>query len=584
MVYVNFILAWVLWWGTTDNFTQKPEGYPGGLTKEQASEEAERIIQQVSNYPIEQQQLAFDSLELLVNYFEIDTLRYSTYLKRGRFEFFAKNDIDKALQYFTNAKDIAIRNNDAEREISALLQIAQVYSNTGINEKTTEVLLNLIDRASAIGDSTQLSAAYFQLGLASVSISDYTIRMFKKSLAYSNPGTRNLVSIYANLGQAYLLINPPNLDSAQYYLEIGNRINDTARVSPGAPLNLVEAYILQGYYARADSLVDQVLHEPIYGNYDFSLLAYDLKIRILQQREEYRLAYPYVLEGLDKILVGTVFDDYEVVDFSHTAKESLYALNDLENYRKLDSIERAANDSIMVYIENAQVSRLESARAVDELEGQIALKDDKIRYRNVALAIGGLLLLLGLVAGYQTVRKGKLRAQLYSENQRAEKIEQEKEVSDQYVTKLEQEMAEKIQQQERQLLSYMASLSHKNATLQNVLTLLEEVKNQPECNGKVDTASTMLAEVLEDEVSGKKFFKHFENVHPQFYQKLDERSANLTKQDKRVLAYIKMRLTSKEIAQLLGVNYESVNTSRYRLRKKLHLTKEEDLDEFIEKV
>ncbi len=355
-------------------------------------------------------------------------------------------------------------------------------------------------------------------------------------------------------------------------------------MSPSAPLSLVETYILQGYYARADSLIDKVLREPSYGNYDFSLLTLDLKIRLLQQREEYQLAYPYVLNGLEKILGEAVFDDYEVVDFSHTAKESLYALNDLENYRKLDSIERAAHDSIMVYIENAQVSRTESARAIDKLEEQIVQKDNEIWYRNIALVIGGLLFLFVLVAVYQTVRKTKLEDQLYTENQRAKKIEREKQASDQYATQLEQEMAAKIQQQERQLLSYLASLSHKNATLQHVLVLLEEAKNEPERNEKINTASTLLADVMEGKSSGKKFFNHFEHVHPEFYQKLDERSANLTKQDKRVLAYIKMRLTSKEIAQLLGVNYESVNTSRYRLRKKLHLTKNEDLDDFIEKL
>lgn len=94
----------------------------------------------------------------------------------------------------------------------------------------------------------------------------------------------------------------------------------------------------------------------------------------------------------------------------------------------------------------------------------------------------------------------------------------------------------------------------------------------------------MLTEVLESEDPRRNFFKHFENVHPEFYKRLDERSSDLTKQDKRVLAYIKMRLTSKEIAQLLGVNYESVNTSRNRLRKKRNLAKQEELDAFIEKL
>ncbi len=582
MIYVRLILCWFVLLGAIESLGQENDGYLSKLTKEEAVEIAENIIRQANAYSIDDQQLVYDSLELLVNYFRIDSLRYTTYFKRGRFEFFANNDVKKALQYFTNAKELALKNNNAEQELNALVQIAQLYSNTSIDEKATETLNELVWRAEEVGDSSHISAAYFQLGLASVNVSDYTIQMLKKSLAYSNPGMRNLVKIYANLGQAYLLIDPPNPDSAQYYLEIGNRINDTARVSLAVPLNLVETYLMQGYYARADSLINQVLSEPSYGNYDFSLLTYDLKVRLLQHQEQHQPAYEYILKGIENIVGPTVFDDYEIVDFSRTAKKSLYALNDLDNYRKLDSIERAANDSIMVYIETSQINRTENAYTINELEEQIAQQDDEIQYKNIALIIGGVTLLFVLISVYQTVGKNTLKSKLRTENQRMGQIEQQREASDRYATKLEREMATKIQQQERQLLSYMASLSYKNTTLKDISALLDEIRNERKGNRKIEIASTMLTEILESEDPLKNFFKHFENVHPEFYKKLDKHSMSLTKQDKRVLAYIKMRLTSKEIAQLLGVNYESVNTSRYRLRKKLNLAKQEELDAFLE--
>lgn len=182
---------------------------------------------------------------------------------------------------------------------------------------------------------------------------------------------------------------------------------------------------------------------------------------MLQQQIQHKQAYKFIVEGIHKIIGPTVFDDYEVVDFSRTGKKSLYVLNDLGNYWLLDSIERAAGDSIMVYIENSQINRSENAYSINELEEQISQKDSEIQYKNIVLIISGAMFVLVLILVYQTVGKSNLKSQLRTENQRSDEIEQEKQVSDHYVTILEQEMAAKIQQQERQLLGYMTSLSHR---------------------------------------------------------------------------------------------------------------------------
>ena len=121
MVYVRLILSWTFLLGVLSGFSQESHDYLDKLAEKQAVEVAENIILRVDNYSIDEQQLAYDSLELLVNYFKIDTFRYTTYFKRGRFEFFANNDVKKSLQYFTNAKELAVRNNNAEQELNALI-------------------------------------------------------------------------------------------------------------------------------------------------------------------------------------------------------------------------------------------------------------------------------------------------------------------------------------------------------------------------------------------------------------------------------------------------------------------------------
>jgi AraC family transcriptional regulator, chitin signaling transcriptional activator len=49
----------------------------------------------------------------------------------------------------------------------------------------------------------------------------------------------------------------------------------------------------------------------------------------------------------------------------------------------------------------------------------------------------------------------------------------------------------------------------------------------------------------------------------------------------QLCAYVKLNLNTKEIARLMNITPESVNTHRYRLRKKLALSAEETLDDFV---
>ncbi|HEU0226802.1 MAG TPA: LuxR C-terminal-related transcriptional regulator, partial [Arachidicoccus soli] len=56
---------------------------------------------------------------------------------------------------------------------------------------------------------------------------------------------------------------------------------------------------------------------------------------------------------------------------------------------------------------------------------------------------------------------------------------------------------------------------------------------------------------------------------------------NLTAQDLRLAAYLKMNLTTKEIAPLLNISTRGVEIKRYRLRKKMNLDEHENLSDFM---
>ncbi|MBO9200192.1 MULTISPECIES: triple tyrosine motif-containing protein [Niastella] len=73
----------------------------------------------------------------------------------------------------------------------------------------------------------------------------------------------------------------------------------------------------------------------------------------------------------------------------------------------------------------------------------------------------------------------------------------------------------------------------------------------------------------------EQFTEHFDQVHSNFLKKLKEQWPDLTATELKMAAYLRLNLTSKEIAHLMSISIRGVETGRYRLRKKLGLTSNE---------
>lgn len=73
------------------------------------------------------------------------------------------------------------------------------------------------------------------------------------------------------------------------------------------------------------------------------------------------------------------------------------------------------------------------------------------------------------------------------------------------------------------------------------------------------------------------FEKYFNNIYDGFFDRLVLRYPDLTTNELKICAYIKLNLTSKEIAVLMNISPTSVEMARHRLRKKLDLPSETNL-------
>lgn len=91
----------------------------------------------------------------------------------------------------------------------------------------------------------------------------------------------------------------------------------------------------------------------------------------------------------------------------------------------------------------------------------------------------------------------------------------------------------------------------------------------------------LIRDVESKDADWGQFTLHFNTVHDDFFHLLKDRYPELTPNDLKLCAYLKMNLSSKEIARLMNVTVKAIEIGRYRLRKKLLLSTEVNLYEFL---
>lgn len=146
--------------------------------------------------------------------------------------------------------------------------------------------------------------------------------------------------------------------------------------------------------------------------------------------------------------------------------------------------------------------------------------------------------------------------------------------------KTELELASK----KRELVSTTLNLVKKKETITQIKERLIEIKKEaatPPLNQKIQKLIQKLHhEEIQDEGWEQVMF-HFNQLHREFFERLKTNYPQLTPKDLKMCAYLRMNLSTKEMTSLLNVTTRGVEASRYRLRKKFDLTKEENLTEFL---
>jgi hypothetical protein len=142
-----------------------------------------------------------------------------------------------------------------------------------------------------------------------------------------------------------------------------------------------------------------------------------------------------------------------------------------------------------------------------------------------------------------------------------------------------------LEQKNREISSTVLLVANKNT----ILTQLSGITRKYDDEGYLPNAyvrkmNEVIDQSLKSDNEWDKLKMHFDRVHPHFFTKLKELSNELTENDLRLCAYIRIGMRAKEIATMLVVHPDSINSNRYRLRKKLNLQRIDSLDDFIRNI
>ncbi len=248
-------------------------------------------------------------------------------------------------------------------------------------------------------------------------------------------------------------------------------------------------------------------------------------------------------------------------------------LNDNAEALRYYKLHKTLNDSIYDSESQNRFNELQTIYETEKKENALIIQEEEIKSLNAqaindrltktlyGIAMISLLIIAGLLYfGFrQRIKKNK--------------IEREKQ---------EEIYKQEIEFKKKELASQTLHLVQKNTFIQELKENLEKIKKSPELFKIEFRRLVMLLKKQSAEDKDWEVFKsYFSEVHNNFDHKIKAIANDITEKEMRLASFLRMNLSTKEIASMLNVLPDSVLKSKYRLKKKLALDKEDDLTQFL---
>jgi len=278
----------------------------------------------------------------------------------------------------------------------------------------------------------------------------------------------------------------------------------------------------------------------------------------------YDQAIKYFNSCINLSIENTGLTSYILQDLINIA-DVYYRKKDYKNAYSYYEKYVSYSDSITEIDYMSEINRLNYVHQFEELENQENILEQKLLTRTIFIYFFSILGLLIILISIITLSRHKLKT---------EKLNTE-------VKKLNLELDKK----NRELVSSLIDLSIQAETKNDIKEILQFLDNEKDIEiikKYLAQLSSKLANTEKSNYIWESFRFHFEEVHPNFFIKLQKLSNELTTNDIRFCAYIKLNLSSKEISKILSISIRATQATRLRLKKKLNIPKEDNLIDIIQ--
>lgn len=384
-----------------------------------------------------------------------------------------------------------------------------------------------------------LVSAYFSLVLFHRKVEEYNVSEQYLDSCYYYAEKNNYdddQKAYLECERGQVMLRQGKLNSALALFK--KSVLTFKRVNPGY-LTIIYSYLGKTYEAMGDWRNAELNFRKSIENIAERHAHYDAKSESLGF-----LAHSLKMQG-------KYAEAYDILNEAKALGEEIYSTKgmhnqgflDIRNMYKEEVVER---DKIILQRES-------------ELHQQ---KADNLRIRMILVAVLALVIIAAL---FWYLRYNRRKFRMEQENQ-------------QQMRQMEKEKNRAlVEMKNKELTSFTLRLIDKDSLITDIISDVK--KYAPE--------NKQLLRSVNLETTGRihlweEFDKRFVDVNKGFYENLQNRFPDLTPTEIKHCALIKLNFSAKEMAQLLNISINGVNTSRYRIRKKLGLDREDNLAKFID--
>nr|WP_321409910.1 hypothetical protein [uncultured Carboxylicivirga sp.] len=507
---------------------------------------------------------------------EVDSLIFpgitSIYYRRMGMTYMRTEVFDSVYPYLDKSLELARLANDTLQIGITYLTTADAYHLQGKTKRGLEILTEARPYAEKGSEFTKIGLIFIA-GSIYLTNKDYEQARLKyeEAMEATRSGSKNIYCMaMINWAVAMNELNKPRMvaDSLPQAIK---HFKGTFQEHP-AKAQLSHALYLLGDHRKSLDLALEELNYKPQLDYQFITLNRKLAARNYLALNNTAKALENATLALENELQRKDLDE-ELIEAYMLKAEALKMNNRIEEAYNILNKSIVLNDSLFAISKQKEILNLQEYYETEMRESKIALQQKNIsllQERSKVDKLQKILFALGMLAF------AMISLLLYFiSRQRIRKKEQQRK-------KQQEVFDQKLNFKKKELASQTLHLLQKNSFIQELNDNLENLKNIPkEFDKDYKRIQLMLKREAASDNYWEAFKTYFQEVHNDFDKKIQSVYPGISEKELRLASFLKMNLSTKEIADLMNVLPDSVLKSKYRLKQKLNLDKEQDLYEYL---